>query len=140
MNLLDTIKTIEEVASAQPSVKQIVGGDIYELNTIPDAKYGVFCWQQEQHSGNVQEDEMRFSFVFFYVDRLLDDKSNKIEIQSVGISTLSNILKTLFSKGFDVGAFTINTFNERFVDDCTGAFVRVSIGTSVESVCEDLFN
>lgn len=46
MTLLETIRTIERVAAAQPAVKMIVENDVFKLNACPDALYGVFAFVQ----------------------------------------------------------------------------------------------
>ena len=85
-------------------------------------------------NGNLQT----FSFTFFYVDRLRTDEKNQIEVQSVGVEALRNILKTL-SENFDVEVedYNITTFNQRFTDVCAGAFASVRLQVPVESTCAD---
>lgn len=139
MTLSETIKLIEIIASHQPSVNMIVQNDIYRLNACPSAKYGVFGWLQDQHSGDVRNSMNAFAFTFFYVDRLTDDKSNQIEIQSVGFETLSNIIKELDERGLDIESFTYQTFNERFLDECAGGFARVTINVSESLPCAEVF-
>lgn len=137
MTLSETIKAIEIIASHQPSINSIVRNDIYRLNSLADVKYGVFGWTQEQHSSDLESNT--FSFVFFYIDRLKANKSNQIEVQSVGFETLSNIIRTLNEKGFAVDSFTYNTFNQRFLDECCGGWARVRIDVPVGYSCEELF-
>ena len=136
MTLLEVIETLEGIARKQPSVKMVVQNDIFRLNTIPDARYGVFGWTQQQHI--VTEDYNRFSFALFYVDRLTEDKSNEVEIQSVGVSTLNNIIKEAEDRGiFPVGEWTINTFNQRFMDECAGVWASVRFEVNQTSVCAE---
>lgn len=140
MRLYDVIKTIEEVALSQPAVNTIVEQDVYGLNDTPNIKYGVFAWLQNNHNGNIAEGSFRYSFTLFYVDRLLDDKSNMLEVQSVGVSVLTNILRTLFDGGWDISEYSVKTFNERFTDDCSGAFADVTISVPLESICAETYN
>lgn len=139
MTLSETIRLIEIIASHQPSVNMIVQNDIYRLNHCPSAKYGVFGWLQDQHSGDIRNGMNTFAFTFFYVDRLTDDKSNQIEIQSVGFETLSNIIKQLDERGLDIESFTYQTFNERFQDLCAGGFARVTINVADSLPCAEAF-
>jgi hypothetical protein len=123
-----------EYAMEQPSINTIVPSDIYRLNAMPSAKYGVFCWTQRQH--NVSADgNITFNFVLFYVDRLVADKSNETEIQDVGISTISNIIKLLNEDGYDIQSWTIDSFNQRFVDECAGVFANVAISAQMDNIC-----
>ena len=135
MTLLETIRQIERVAAGQPAVNMIVRNDIFRLNSFSDARYGVFAWTQGQHSGNPDEALQSFAFTFFYVDRLTEDKGNEVEIQSVGIDTLGNILRQLADSGMIVGDATFTTFNQRFADECAGVFCSVTFDVAADAVC-----
>lgn len=138
MTLLETVHILETVAAAQPSVAQIVPNDVFRLNTLPDARYGVFAWTQQEHRYELDDDFHRFSFVLYYVDRLTADKGNELEIQSVGVATLENILQAVADRGValeDTASFT--TFNQRFLDECAGVFCRATFIVPVAGTCAD---
>lgn len=140
MNLQQVIKAFEVVASQQPSVNMIVQNDIFRLNSVTDARYGVFGWTQGQHSSSLDSSMFTFSFTFFYVDRLMDDMSNQIEVQSVGIQTLDNILKKLDDLDIYVSStYTFQTFNQRFLDECAGVFCNVTLQVPVTTMCSEEF-
>lgn len=139
MTLKEAIRVIELVASQQPSVNMIVENDVFRLNAKPDARYGVFAWLQGQHSASVDSNTLSLQFTFFYVDRLTGDKGNQIEVQSVGIQTLDNILRRLDDLGMWVSRYTFQTFNQRFVDECAGVFTNVTIDIPISSVCPESF-
>lgn len=140
MTLYETIQRIESIAAAQPSVNMIVENDIFKLNSCPDAKYGVFAFTQGTHSGSIQSDFLTFSFTFFYVDRLTTDHSNQIEIQSVGVATLDNILRQLDEAMVEVGDYSFQPFNQRFSDECAGVFCSVTLQVPRNSVCADIYD
>ena len=127
MTLLETIRLIEEVAAAQPSVKMIVENDVFKLNGCPDALYGVFAFVQGQHTGVTDTDMITYNFSLFYVDRLKADKSNLLEVQSVGVQTLTNILHCLDERGVYCDSYTMQVFNQRFTDECAGVFCNVAL-------------
>ena len=140
MTLLQVIKTFEIVASHQPSVNMIVEKDIFRLNAKSDARYGVFGWTQGTHTTGADSDTINYQFTFFYVDRLTADKSNQIEVQSVGIETLDNIIRELDAIGFYINSdYTLQTFNQRFLDECAGVFCNVTISVPVASKCPEIF-
>ena len=140
MTLQEVIKVFEAVASQQPSVNMIVRNDIFRLNSKADAKYGVFGWTQGQHSTSADSSMFTYSFVFFYVDRLKNDKGNEIEVQSVGIQTLDNILRKLEDLDIFVSSsYSFQTFNQRFLDECAGVFCNVSLQVPVDSLCSESF-
>ena len=95
MTLLETIKAMEVIASKQPSIKMVVENDIFRLNAKADARYGVFAFVQGSHTASIDSNVITYAFTLFYVDRLKNDRSNQIEIQSVGIQTLDNIIRAM---------------------------------------------
>lgn len=140
MTLQQVIKAFEVVASQQPSVNMIVQNDIFRLNSKSDAKYGVFGWTQGQHSASADSSWFTYSFTFFFVDRLKNDMSNQIEVQSVGIQTLDNILRELDELGFYINSsYSFQPFNQRFLDECAGVFCNVSLQVPVNSLCSESF-
>lgn len=140
MTLLQLIKRIEVVASSQPSINMIVQSDIFRINQASDARYGVFAWVQRQHSARVGETMRDYSFSLIYADRLKNDLSNQIEIQSVGIDTLENILRKLEDFGiYSEEAVTFQVFNQRFLDECAGVFCNVTFSVPGGSLCPEAF-
>jgi len=140
MTLKQVIKAFEVIASHQPSVNMIVQNDIFRLNACMDARYGVFGWTQGTHTTNVDSGMFNYSFTFFYVDRLTSSKDNQIEVQSVGIETLDNIIREMNNRGLFVdNDYTMQTFNQRFVDECAGVFCNVTISVPVSTLCSESF-
>lgn len=139
MTLIDTIRAIETAAASQPAVNMIVQNDIFRLNACPEARYGVFGWTQGQHSGGASSDLIRYAFTFFYIDRLTEDQGNQIEVQSVGIQTLDNIIRQLNDLGIFSDDWTFVTFNQRFVDECAGVFCTVTLEVQIEGTCAEIF-
>jgi len=139
MTLLEVIRLMERVASEQPTINMIVENDIYKLNSCKDAEYGAFAFVQSQHTGRVEEDYKTFNFSLFYVDRLTEGKANQLEVQSVGIETLGNILRRLDEEGLIIGNATYQVFNQRFTDECAGVFCNVAI-SALNGMCAETFN
>lgn len=140
MTLSQLIKTLEIVASNQPSIKMVVRNDIFRLNNKADARYGVFAWLQQQHTTSLDSSFITYAFTLFYVDRLRNDRSNQVEIQSVGIQTLDNIIRKLEELGiYSERTYTFQVFNQRFVDECAGVFCNVSFSVPVGSLCPEGF-
>lgn len=138
MTLSNTIRFIEKVALLQPAIKTVVPNDIFRLNTMPDAKYAVFGWTQGTHSVSIEESFATYAFTFFYIDRLTEDLGNQIEIQSVGVQVLDNIIRTLEQAGAHPStSCEYTTFNQRFHDETAGVAVRVSLQVPLNGVCEE---
>ena len=140
MTLSELIKTLEIIASNQPSIKMVVENDVFRLNNKADARYGVFAFVQGQHSTSIDSSVITYAFTLFYVDRLKNDRSNQIEIQSVGIQTLDNIIRALDDLGiYSEQTYTFQVFNQRFLDECAGVFCQVSLSVPVGSLCPETF-
>jgi hypothetical protein len=135
MNLKQVISAIERVAAGQPSVGTIVRNDIYRLNTAPSVRYGVFAWLQGEHRTEPNSGLMYYTFTFFYADRLTADRQNENEVQSVGIETLDNIVRSLANAEIWAESVTFNTFNERFSDECAGVWCNVTFEVRKDGVC-----
>ena len=140
MTLTDTIRRIELVAASIPSVSSIVRNDIFRLNSLPDVDYAVFGWTQGTHTASVVSSIITFNFTFSYIDRLRADKRNEMEIQSVGIQVLDNIIRTLDENGiYSENTYTFTTFNQRFLDECAGVFTNVALQVPLSELCAETY-
>lgn len=82
---------------------------------------------------------MTYNFVFFYVDRLLSDRSNQTEIQSTGIAVLSNILHRLEDYDVEVKSHSYQVFHQRFNDECAGVYVTVGLTIPTDYTCGETY-
>lgn len=137
MTLLEFIRYMEGVVKRQPAVKMIVENDIFKLNACSDAEYGVFAFVQGQHSFDTSNSFNQFSFTLFYVDRLTEDKSNQLDVQSMAMQTLSNILLGMEDVA-EVNMGRFQPFNQRFLDECAGMYCQVEFGVP-SAPCEEVF-
>lgn len=136
MTLVQLINVIERVAAAQPSVNMVVESDIYRINASPERRYGVFSWVEGQHRTSADANMMNYGFTFFYVDRLMHDSSNETEIQSVGVQTLTNIVRKLEDFGiYASDGWTCRSFTRRFTDECAGVFANVTLSVAKDYTC-----
>ena len=99
MTLRDVILAVEAEAKAQPAVNMIVRDDVFRLNECQTARYGVFSWTQQQHTAPADGDTLRVSLTLYYVDRLNEDASNRLEVQSMAVQVLTNIIRGLPGRG-----------------------------------------
>lgn len=137
MTLLELINIIKDVGTAQPEINTIVENDIFLLNEMADAKYGVFAYTQGEHTSSAERDNITYNFTFFFVDLLTDDRSNMTELQSKAIEVLDNILYALYNVGdITIGNYSFQPFNRRFTDDCAGCWVDVAITTTKALKCK----
>lgn len=139
MNLKNVIDGLNSIAMEQPEINQYIkSGNIYDLNSDRDARFGIFCVTQGTHSYDFKNGLNTFNLVLYYVDRLKSDQSNKIEIQSTGIEVLKNILRK-FSHKFDVdfGNVDFEVFTQSFSEICAGCYATISIQVNDNNCLEN---
>ncbi len=126
-----------QAAKNQPNLNTVMLHDIYRLNHLPDIRYGAFVIETEQGVSTLPSSLFRFNFVLYYVDRLTVDKKNMLDVQSTGIDVLHNILVGL-PEEIDIITSTYRVFDQRFKDDCAGAYVNVTLDVPSNYDCVDL--
>lgn len=132
MTLLEIVNKLKNIAIKQPNINYVGDGDIYSLNTLPNIEYGVFFITQTNHTQN--ENTTDYTLTLFYVDRVTGDGSNKLAIQSNGITLLTNIINLFLMENdveMDYG-IQYTTFLQRFTDDCAGVYCNITITTDNE--------
>lgn len=133
MTLKEIITKIKKVAKKQRNIGYVGEGDIYTLNSLPNIDYSVIFITQSNHS--ITTDLCEYNINLFYVDRLFEDDSNRLEVQSHGITIINNIINELSSTDIDIDVeypISFTTFTQRFTDDCAGVFATVKITTDNE--------
>ena len=127
MNYASLIKYIKDVAINNPLVKETIDGDIYQINN-KENQYGVFCV-----TGNVatrNDHTTTYEFTLFYVDRLLEDQSNKNVVQTDAIICIQSVCNFINQNNENINISTpINyeLFTQRFTDQCAGAFATINM-------------
>lgn len=132
MTLKELIEKIKTIARKQHNIGYVGEGDIYTLNSIPNIDYSVIFITQQNHS--ITADLSEYNINLFYVDRLFVDDSNRLDIQSHGITVINNIINQLTST-IDVDVeypVSFTTFTQRFTDECGGVFATIKITTDNE--------
>lgn len=131
MTLQELITYILNIAKKQPNIKTVGEGDIYSLNSLPNIDYGVFYITQSNHT--ISADTTTYNLVFYYIDRLLNDDSNRLQIHSQGLLEINHILNIIDDElDVDIDDVNITTFTHKFTDNCAGVFANVTITTKNE--------
>ena len=133
MTLLQLTDTIRKVALSQPNIHSCVG-EFLDLNS-PDAKYSAIILQQRTHRRD--NDFMTYSFYLAYTDRLTEDKSNEVEVQSTAIQVIDSIFYSLENHNLDVSMGAYNTFTQRFLAEAAGAYVELNVVVPISSCTYD---
>ena len=142
MTYKQIINIVENTALKQVFVKSFNEGDVYDINSKTDNPYGMVVITPLQHQyGN---NTATFNFNIFYIDRLLSDNSNKIDIQSNGFRAIIDILNYIdlnYNVVTNRESINLEVFTEKFSDDCAGVFGQISLQTfGSQSDCEQLIN
>lgn len=138
MTLYEIRKALNDISIEQPNVREYIkSGNVYDLNSERNTKFGVFCCTNATHEYDVENALMKYTFYLYYIDRLSSDESNKTEIQSTGISTINNIVRTLVDDyDVDVSTITYDLFTERFTEMCAGVWGTITISVYDEGCLE----
>ena len=137
MTLLQIIDTLKAIALTQHNIRTATDGDIYEaLNGNLSVKYGAFHVNQTSHQTTENTDV--YGLNLFFVDRLEDDDSNRLQIQSIGKTVLDNIVRA-FCEQFDadIPTITYSPFTQRFTDMTAGVFATVTLTVFKEWSCAE---
>lgn len=126
MTYYDLITALKMCALEEPNIKSAGSKDIFELNSNPDIKYGVFYITPNQH--RVDEDTVRYSLNLYYIDRWDESDDNQLAIHSDGILKLNNIINRFNDRYPDVEVVlpaNIITFYQKFKDICAGVYMTI---------------
>lgn len=139
MNLFELCRELGEMAKAQELVNfSAAGSSLGEINPLTVENYPMF-FIIPAGTHTVGQDTTRFDLVLYYIDRLLEDNSNTIDIFSSSIENLKNILIGARSIPgvVDVeNVYTIKNFMpEKLNDRLAGAYANVKITVVNDSTC-----
>lgn len=131
MNVNEIINIIKEVALEQP-IESVYDGDVYEMWNSAEAKYGSVNIGLQSMTYNDQN--ITYTFVLYYGDRLMQDKTNANSIYTDGIRILQSILNTLSEKHDIIVQDSIiyTPFQQKFMDFLAGVYVQVDLTTDSE--------
>lgn len=139
MNLFELCKELGEFAKAQKLVGfSAAGASLAEINPLNVDWYPLF-YIIPSGTHTVYENTTRFDLTLYYIDRLLEDNSNTIDIFSSSIENLKNILigaKDIPGIVEIEDAYTIRNFlPERLNDRLAGAYANVRITVTNDDIC-----
>ena len=139
MNLQELCKELGEMAKAQELVNfSAAGASLAEINPLQVDWYPLF-FIIPSGTHTVQANTTKFDLVLYYIDRLLEDNSNTIDIFSSSIENLKNILigaRSIPGVADVEDTYTIRNFMpEKLNDRVAGAYAQVRITCENETVC-----
>lgn len=140
MNLKRLINNIGDLAIKEKLVNYSASaGSLAEINPVPVENYPLlFITPSGLHQ--VMENTIIYQITLTYVDRLLEDSSNDIDIYSNSIDELQNIVNGIkilpeVVKVEDVYEIRNFTDTEALNDRVSGSYCTIRITTLKETLC-----
>lgn len=115
------------------------GGSVYEINNLTIKNYPML-YISPTGNHRARKNFTEYNLTLFYIDRLLEDSSNDVDIYSTAVEVLKNIIKkagTLDGVIKVDSDYQINLFTEteRMSDRCSGAYAQVNISVMDDTIC-----
>ena len=133
MNYFSLIDEIKQVSLRYS--EEFYEGDIYEYLNSGNHKYP--CIILTVQNITTDDDVNTISATIFAVDRLTNDSSNKLEVQSLCMSKITQILGTLEERVSSIQSNTLTPFTEKFSDLCGGMYGEFTLEYIGDGVCDE---
>lgn len=128
MNLQNTLEYISSIAQNHPMINSSYVGSIYDLNSNTNTKYAVFA--VEDIDVTKQNNTLLYNCYLYVVDRVMNDESNTLAVQTMAVNTLQEIINYIegYSQSLEVyGSYVITPIRQKFSDECAGAYVQLRL-------------
>ena len=115
------------------------GGSIYSINSLTIKNYPLFFLSPTK-THTAKKNTTTFHLTGFYLDRMMSDQSNDIDIMSAGVEFLKNLILKIqkidgvISVSSD-NQCTVYTETEAFDDLCGGCYIEFDVVVKNDTVC-----
>lgn len=135
MNIREFSNAVGLIALNYPTVQEYNEGDIYNYLNVNSHLYPcIFLTIESVEEGELNSQTLTGSL--FYVDRLLNDSSNRLMVQTAAISTLKILTGKINDNiSGEMEVVSYQPFTEKFADWCAGAFCEFSFTYITGSEC-----
>lgn len=135
MNIREFSNAVGLIALNYPTVQEYSEGDIYNYLNTGEHKYPcIFLTIESVEEGELNSQTLTGSL--FYVDRLLNDSSNRLMVQTAAISTLKILTGKINDNiSGEMEVVSYQPFTEKFADWCAGAFCEFSFTYITDLEC-----
>ena len=133
MNYYNLLRTLKSLSLTHSLVNDYAEGDVYEyMNSGMHSYPAMFMTMNNITSDS---ESTNYNFTMFYIDRLISDGSNKINVQSIGVQVIKQILSKLFDiyPEIEISSTEYTPFTEKFADDCAGVFCQISLSDELDA-------
>ena len=143
MNLKTLLKEIGELAYRQKLVNYSAAGTSLDEINGKEIKWYPLLFSSPTGTHVVKENTTQFELTLTYVDRLLSDMSNDVDVLSSAISNLENIVNGIKQIPGVVSVedgYTIRNFanTEKMNDSLGGAYANIRITVINDDLCIDV--
>ena len=143
MTLKQLLKAIGEMGYAQRLINYSAAGTSLEYMNGVEVTWYPLLFSSPTGTHLVRENTTRFDITLYYVDRLLEDMSNDLDVLSSAVSNLENIvngIKTIPGVVAVDEEYTIRNFanTEKMNDALGGAYATVKITVLNDDLCVDV--
>lgn len=129
MTINQLVKSIKELAEGHRQIETVHYGSLLEIFGKADIMYPVFA--MDLIGTQISRNQMSVSMNFFFLDRILPERTNELEVFSDQLQIAGDIIAQLRSQSFD---FSIqDNIRANFVTDTTPDMLAgVSITISID--------
>lgn len=137
MNLAQVVQYIKNIALEHPLVKSFYEGDPTVYLNSKEIKYGAFIITQQAFNNVVKEQGIKkYTFNCTYADRLTEDGSNRLVVQTDGINVIHEVFNYIKGNSETSNVplpITFSTFEQKFADSLAGSFATITLEVEDET-------
>lgn len=131
MTILELTNKIKQYAENQYNHPKAMEGSVYTNLNTKELTYP--CINIDNVNVVKRDNEVVYSYYVYYADRLNEDGSNTLQVQSEATTSLELILNKIAESGAmnldEIPNVIITPYKMKFTDMCAGAWMQVSIHT-----------
>ena len=137
MNLAQVVKYIQNIAIEHPLVKSFYEGDATVFLNSKEIKYGAFILTQHAYNNVTKEQGIKkYTFDCIYADRLTEDGSNRLVVQTDGINVIHEVFNYIKGNSETSNVplpITFSTFEQKFADSLAGSMATITLEVEDET-------
>lgn len=128
LTIKDVVNILKDISLNHKFIKMFNEGDVYEFMNNGEKEYGIINFTIDTVE-RVNDNIMQINANIIYIDRLLEDNGNKLDIWTTGTNIIQQILNELNKKNvMVVENYMFNTYiEESFQDLCAGVYAAVNL-------------
>lgn len=145
-SLKTVVNTIKSIVESNPIYNQFGDGNIWEVDGNSNISYPLTWIDYETTPHVINNHYVTVNMDIYFVDLVLKDESNELDIKSDTLESAIDFVKFLSSSkdlGFTVlnGSYVTQTFSERWNDQVAGNKLSISLTIKgAGSKCKNIYS